>query len=77
MKPLSIAQLLLSISVMALALTQITGLWTNAVYLYEPLLVAVLLIQGAQYWNKSRPIACVSLLAAIFLFGTAAYIFLC
>lgn len=74
MKPLGIAQLALSLSVIALALLQLTGIWANAIYLYEPLLGALLLIQAAQNWNKSRPIAYISLFVAILLFGTTVFI---
>lgn len=74
MKPLGIAQLVLSIVVIALALLQLTGVWADAIYLYEPLLGALLLIQAAQNWNKSRPIACISLFVAILLFGTTVFI---
>lgn len=76
MKPLAIAQIILSVSVVALALLQLTGVWPNAIYLYEPLLGVVLLVQAAQNWNKSRPIAWFSLIVAIFLFGTTACILL-
>ena len=74
MKPLSVVQLVLSISVIALALLQLTGLWANAIYLYEPLLGVLLLVQAAQNWTKSRPIAYLSLFVALLLFGTTAYI---
>ena len=74
MKTLNIVQLILSISVIALALLQLTGVWANAIYLYEPLLGALLLVQAAQNWNKSRPVAYLSLVVAILLFGTTAYI---
>nr|WP_325183288.1 hypothetical protein [uncultured Oscillibacter sp.] len=76
MKPLAIAQILLSVSVIALALLQLTGVWSNAIYLYEPLIGVVLLVQAAQNWNKSRPLAYFSLFASILIFGTAAYIVL-
>ena len=76
MKPLAIAQIALSLSVVALALLQLTGIWPNAIYLYEPLTGVVLLLQAVQNWNKSRPIAWFSLIAAILLFGTTAYILL-
>ena len=74
MKPLAIAQITLSVSVIVLALLQLTGVWPNAIYLYEPLIGVVLLVQAAQNWNKSRPIAWFSLIVAILLFGTTAYI---
>ena len=74
MKPLAIAQIILSVSVVVLALLQLTDVWPNAIYLYEPLIGAVLLVQAAQNWNKSRPIAWFSLIVAILLFGTTAYI---
>lgn len=74
MKPLSIAQVILSVSVIALALLQLTRVWADAIYLYEPLLGALLLIQAVQNWNKSRGIACISLFVSILLFGTTIYI---
>ena len=74
MKPLSTAQIVLSVSVMGLALLQLLGVWSDAIYLYEPLLGALLLAQAAQNWNKSRPVAYISLVVAILLFGITAYI---
>jgi 4-hydroxybenzoate polyprenyltransferase len=76
MKPLALAQILLSVSVIALALLQLTGIWPNAIYLYEPLIGVVLLVQAAQNWNRSRPLAYFSLFVSILLFGTTAYIVL-
>lgn len=74
MKPLSIAQLILSIFVIALVLLQLAGVWANAIYLYEPLLGALLLVQAAQNWSKNRGIAYLSLAVALLLFGMTAYI---
>ena len=74
MKPLSTAQIVLSVSVMGLALLQLLGVWSDAIYLYEPLLGALLLVQAAQNWSKSRPVAYLSLVVAILLFGTTACI---
>ena len=74
MKSLSAAQTVLSVCVMGLALLQLLGVWPNAIYVYEPLLGALLLVQAAQNWNKSRPVACLSLAVAVLLFATTAYI---
>lgn len=74
MKPLSVAQVVLSLSVIALALLQLLGVWPNAICLYEPLLGALLLIQAVRNWSKSRPVAYISLATAVLLFGTTAYI---
>ena len=76
MKPLSAAQLVLSISVIVLALIQLTDIWANAIYLCEPLLGAVLLVQAAQNWSKSRAVAYSSIVVAVLLFGTTVYILL-
>ena len=76
MKPLSAAQLVLSISVIVLALIQLTDIWANAIYLYESLLGAVLLIQAVQNWNKNRLIAYSSIVVGVLLFGTTVNILL-
>nr|WP_326166622.1 hypothetical protein [uncultured Oscillibacter sp.] len=76
MRPFAIAQIVLSVSVIVLALLQLTGAWPNAIYLYEPLIGVVLLVQAAQNWNKSRPLAYFFLFVSILLFGTTAYIVL-
>ena len=76
MKPLRAAQLVLSISVLVLALLQLTDVWANAIYLYEPLLGAVLLIQAVQNWNKNRLVAYGSIVVAVLLLGTTVYILL-
>ena len=53
-----------------------TDVWANAIYLYEPLLGAVLLIQAVQNWNKNRLVAYGSIVVAVLLLGTTVYILL-
>lgn len=75
MNVLSIAQILLSISVMGLALLQLTGAWANAINVFEPLVGVLMLIQAAQNWEKRRGIAYFSLFVAIFIFVAVIFIF--
>lgn len=76
MNILSVAQIILSISVIVLALLQLVGAWTNAIYLFEPLAGVLMLIQAAQNWEKRKGVAYLSLLVAVFIFVAAIVIFL-
>ena len=76
MKPLSVVQIILSISVIALALLQLSGVWANAIYIFEPLGGVLMLIQAAQNWEKRKGVAYLSLFVAVFIFVAAIVIFL-
>lgn len=76
MKPLSIVQILLSVLVVVLALSQLAGVWANAIYAYLPLAGVLMLIQAFQNWKTHKGVAYISLFAAAFIFVAAVFILL-
>ncbi len=67
-KILTIIGFIVSITVIILAILNIFILWNNAIYVYEPLIVVLILIQAKEYWQKNKKVAYISLFAAIFIF---------
>lgn len=68
--------LICSLTVLALVILQLTGVWENAVYAYEPLIGVMLLLQAYQNWSGSRGIARICLwcgsavlLVSVFIIG--------
>ena len=68
-KFISIFEILISITVIILAFIQIIGVWDNAIYVYEPLVGVLMIIQTIEYWKKSKSTAYISLIAAVFIFA--------
>lgn len=67
-------RLLCSISIIVLAVMQILDIWNKAIYIFEPLLGVLMLIQTIENWKKNRKVAIISLLAAIFIFLVTIFI---
>ena len=76
MKPLSVVQIILSVSIIVLAFLQLIGVWANAIYFYSPLAGVLMLIQAFQNWKTNKGVAYISSFAAIFIFAAAIFIFL-
>lgn len=66
-KVFSIARLIIAVTVIILAILQFAG-WDTAMYIAEPLLGLLLLIQSIQEWKKNRAAAIINLCAAVFVF---------
>lgn len=64
-----------SISIIILVFIQILGIWKNAIYVFEPLLGVLMLIQAIQNWKKNKLVTILSLCAAILIFLVTIFIF--
>jgi len=69
-KAVAIISVLVSLSVIVLAVLQIFDVWDQAVNLSVPLMGVTMLCQSYLLWNSSRKVA-------YFSIGTAAFIFIC
>lgn len=72
---LTIMGVICAISIISLAIIQLLGLFYKAIYIYEPLLGVLMIIQTIQNWSKNRNLALISLFSAIFIFIIATIIF--
>ncbi|MBR6736103.1 MAG: hypothetical protein IKL92_04495 [Oscillospiraceae bacterium] len=68
-KALRGASLIVSILVVVFALMQLTGIWDKALYVSEPLLGTLMLINSSLYWRTNRFFGMLMLIAAVFIFG--------
>lgn len=75
-KVLIITKIACSVIVIILSFMQMVGIWDNAIYVFEPLLGIVMLIQAIEHWRKNRKLAVFSLCGALFVFVCAIVIFL-
>ncbi len=64
-----------SISIIILVFIQILGIWKNAIYVFQPLLGVLMLIQAIQNWKKNKLVTILSLCAAILIFLVTIFIF--
>lgn len=71
---LKILRAVLSVLVAVFAFLQLIGVWKNAVFVFEPMLGVVLLLQAIQEWKRNRSLSIVSLCASVLLFSTAALV---
>ena len=70
-KILTIFGLIISVTIIALALMQIFNIWDNAINVFEPLLGVLMIIQAIENWKINRATAYFSLFVAIFIFFVA------
>lgn len=75
-KILTIIGLIISLAIIILASLQIFNVWANAIYVYEPLMGILMLIQAIENWKENKSVAYFSLFTAIFIFFVTALIFL-
>lgn len=75
-KVLTIIGFIISIAIIILALLQIFDVWRNAIYVHEPLLGVLMLIQASENWKENKSVAYFSLFTAIFIFAVAIFTFL-
>ena len=64
-----------SISIIILVFIQILGIWKNAIYVFQPLLGVLMLIQAIQNWKKNKLVTILSLCAALLIFLVTIFIF--
>lgn len=65
-----------SVAVIALAMCQLFGVWEKAIYIQEPLLGIILILQAVQSWRTNRRLALFQLATAGFILCAAAVILL-
>ena len=70
-KILTILGLIISVTIIVLALMQIFNIWDKAINVFEPLLGVLMIIQTIENWKTNRLIAYFSLFVAIFIFLVA------
>lgn len=75
-KILTILRLIISITIIFLALMQIFNVWDKAINVFEPLLGVLMLIQAIKNWKTNRSTAYFLLFVAIFMFIVAITILL-
>lgn len=66
-KVLQIVQMLLSTVVIILCILQLSGVWTNAIHIVEPLMAVVMLIMSWQYRNYNKFMSLFCLAVAVFV----------
>lgn len=74
-KVLDVMSTICSISIIILVCMQIFGIWENAMYVFQPLLGVLMLIQAIENWGGNKKVAMISLFAAIFIFIASILIF--
>lgn len=67
-------KMLLAVLIFVLASLQLAGVFDKAVYIFEPLLGALMILQGIQAWKRNKLIAVFSFVAALFVLGVAGFI---
>ena len=67
-KILQIVQILLSAAVIVLCVLQMTGVWSGAIHIIEPLMAVVMLIMSWQYrtYNKLMSMFCLAVAEYLF-----------
>ncbi len=66
---------ILSLTIVILAILQIFQIWTQAIHLCMPLMGAEMLCQAYIQWNHSRKVAVFSICTAAFIFVCAVVVF--
>ena len=74
-KVITVFSVIVSLTVITLAVLQIFDIWTQAINLYVPLMGVNLLCQTYIQWNTSRKSAYFSLGCAVFVFACAIAVF--
>lgn len=70
-KILSIIGLIISITIIVLAILQIFNVWDKAINVFEPLLGVLMIIQAIENWKTNKSTAYFSLFVALFIFIVA------
>ena len=74
-KILQIVQILLSAAVIVLCVLQMTGVWSGAIHIIEPLMAVVMLIMSWQYRTYYKLMSMFCLGVAVFVTSVAVKIF--
>ena len=74
-KLITVMAVLVSLSVVALAVLQMLGVWDQAINLCVPLMGVTMLCQAYTQWNTSRMVAYYSIATAAIIFACAIAVF--
>ena len=74
-KIVTVLTMVCSVAIIVLALLQLTGVWESAIYVFEPLMGVVMLLQAYRCRKNQRSVAILSLCTAVFIFIVAGVIF--
>jgi hypothetical protein len=74
-KVLTITGGIISIVIIALAIMQLTGIWENAINVFEPLLGVLMIINALNIYKYNKLVAFFNLAVAVFIFIIAFVIF--
>ena len=72
----SVASIVIAVAVIVLAVVQLLGIWSDAGYVYVPLMGINLLLQAYTQWNVNRKIAVFTLCASVFVLICAAVVYI-
>lgn len=76
LKVVAVISILISLSVVVLAILQIFDIWDQAINIYMPLMGVMMLCQAYIQWNNTRKVAYFSIGTAVFIFICAIIVFL-
>lgn len=63
-KIVSVSTIICSLAIVVLAILQIFDVWSDAGFVYLPLMAVNLILQAIREWKKNRSVAIVSICAA-------------
>ena len=75
-KIVSVSGIVVSVAIIALAIIQLFGAWSDAGYVYVPLMGINLLLQAYVQWKPNRKVAVFDLCAAVFALAWAAAVYI-
>ena len=75
-KILSVSGIVVSVAIIALAIIQLFDVWSDAGYVYVPLMGVNLLLQAYVQWKPNRKVAVFDLCAAVFALAWAAAVYI-
>ena len=75
-KIVSASGIVVSVAIIALAIIQMFDVWSDAGYVYVPLMGVNLLLQAYVQWKPNRKVAVFDLCAAVFALAWAAAVYI-
>ena len=75
-KIVSASGIVVSVAIIALAIIQLFDVWSDAGYVYVPLMGINLLLQAYVQWKPNRKVAVFDLCAAVFALAWAAAVYI-
>lgn len=75
-KIVSVSGIVVSVAIIAMAIIQLFDVWSDAGYVYVPLMGVNLLLQAYVQWKPNRKVAVFDLCAAVFALAWAAAVYI-